>query len=378
MRKPENLIMIFGALLLLVILPCLNAFATPDSVLHVSNYTINLWGKYLCYGILAISVNLLWGYTGLLSLGQCLFFSLGGYALGMHLMLKIGKLGQFYQAGNNPLELPDFMVFMGFPDLPAHWVPFHSFTFSVLMVFVVPGVVAFLFGWLAFRSRIKGVYFSILTQALTYAASLLFFQNKFTFGGNNGLTDFKTVLGASLNDEDVRRNLYIATVLLLIAVVMMVKWLLGTKFGKVQKAIRDSENRVLFSGYATTSFKLFIFVVCAMIAGAAGALYVPQVGIINPSEMTTDKSLEAVVWVAVGGRATLLGPVYGAIFVNALKSWATTAYPDYWYIILGGLFVFAVLFAPNGIAGLPQQIRDISAWWKRRSTPAVEADATPA
>ena len=378
MRKPENLIMIFGALLLLVILPCLNAFATPDSVLHVSNYTINLWGKYLCYGILAISVNLLWGYTGLLSLGQCLFFSLGGYALGMHLMLKIGKLGQFYQAGNNPLELPDFMVFMGFPDLPAHWVPFHSFTFSVLMVFVVPGVVAFLFGWLAFRSRIKGVYFSILTQALTYAASLLFFQNKFTFGGNNGLTDFKTVLGASLNDEDVRRNLYIATVLLLIAVVMLVKWLLGTKFGKVQKAIRDSENRVLFSGYATTSFKLFIFVVCAMIAGAAGALYVPQVGIINPSEMTTDKSLEAVVWVAVGGRATLLGPVYGAIFVNALKSWATTAYPDYWYIILGGLFVFAVLFAPNGIAGLPQQIRDISAWWKRRSTPAVEADATPA
>ena len=378
MRKPENLIRIFGALLLLVILPCLNAFATPDSVLHVSNYTINLWGKYLCYGILAISVNLLWGYTGLLSLGQCLFFSLGGYALGMHLMLKIGKLGQFYQAGNNPLELPDFMVFMGFPDLPAHWVPFHSFTFSVLMVFVVPGVVAFLFGWLAFRSRIKGVYFSILTQALTYAASLLFFQNKFTFGGNNGLTDFKTVLGASLNDEDVRRNLYIATVLLLIAVVMLVKWLLGTKFGKVQKAIRDSENRVLFSGYATTSFKLFIFVVCAMIAGAAGALYVPQVGIINPSEMTTDKSLEAVVWVAVGGRATLLGPVYGAIFVNALKSWATTAYPDYWYIILGGLFVFAVLFAPNGIAGLPQQIRDISAWWKRRSTPAVEADATPA
>ena len=378
MRKPENLIMIFGALLLLVILPCLNAFATPDSVLHVSNYTINLWGKYLCYGILAISVNLLWGYTGLLSLGQCLFFSLGGYALGMHLMLKIGKLGQFYQAGNNPLELPDFMVFMGFPDLPAHWVPFHSFTFSVLMVFVVPGVVAFLFGWLAFRSRIKGVYFSILTQALTYAASLLFFQNKFTFGGNNGLTDFKTVLGASLNDEAVRRNLYMATVLLLIAVVMLVKWLLGTKFGKVQKAIRDSENRVLFSGYATTSFKLFIFVVCAMIAGAAGALYVPQVGIINPSEMTTDKSLEAGVWVAVGGRATLLGPVYGAIFVNALKSWATTAYEDYWYIILGGLFVFAVLFAPNGIAGLPQQIRDISAWWKRRSTPAVEADATPA
>ena len=378
MRKPENLIMILGALLLLVVLPCLNAFGTPDTALHVSDYTINLWGKYLCYGILAISVNLLWGYTGLLSLGQCLFFSLGGYALGMHLMLKIGKLGQYYQAGNNPLELPDFMVFLGYPELPAHWVPFNSFAFSALMVFVIPGIVAFLFGWLAFRSRIKGVYFSILTQALTYAASLMFFQNKFTFGGNNGLTDFKTLLGASLNDSGVRRNLYIATVVLLIAVVLLVKWLLGTKFGKVQKAIRDSENRVLFSGYATTNFKLFIFVLCAIIAGAAGALYVPQVGIINPSEMTTDKSLEAVVWVAVGGRATLLGPVYGAIFVNALKSWATTAYPDYWYIILGGLFVFAVLFAPDGIAGLPQQIKDIAASWKRRSAPAPEPDATPA
>ena len=378
MRKPENLIMMIGALLLLVLLPCLNAYGPPDSALHVSDYTINLWGQYLCYGILAISVNLLWGYTGLLSLGQCLFFSLGGYALGMHLMLKIGKLGQYYQAGNNPLEMPDFMVFMGFPELPAHWVPFHSFGFSVLMVFVVPGVVAFLFGWLAFRSRIKGVYFSILTQALTYAASLMFFQNKFTFGGNNGLTDFKTMLGANLNDADVRRNLYIATVLLLIAVVALVKWLLGTKFGKVQKAIRDSENRVLFSGYATTSFKLFIFVLCALIAGAAGALYVPQVGIINPSEMTTDKSLEAVVWVAVGGRATLLGPVYGAIFVNALKSWATTAYPDYWYIILGGLFVLAVLFAPNGIAGLPQQIKDIAVGWKRRNASSIEPGATPA
>jgi urea ABC transporter permease protein UrtC len=370
--------MILGALLLLVVLPLLNAYGTPGSTFHVTDYNINLWGKYLCYGILAISVNLLWGYTGLLSLAQCLFFSLGGYALGMHLMLKIGKLGQYYKAGNNPLELPDFMVFLGYPELPLHWIPFSSFWFSLLMVFLIPGLVAFLFGWAAFRSRIKGVYFSILTQALTYAASLLFFQNKFTFGGNNGLTDFKTLLGADLNAPDVRRNLYIATVLLLIAVVALVKWLLGTKFGKVQKAIRDSENRVLFSGYATTSFKLFIFVLCAIIAGAAGALYVPQVGIINPSEMTTDKSLEAVVWVAIGGRGTLLGPVYGAIFVNALKSWATTAYPDYWYIILGGLFVLAVLFAPNGIAGLPQQIRDIAAWIKRRNAPEPAADATPA
>ena len=378
MRKSENLILIAGALLLLVVLPCLNAFGAEGSALHVSDYTINLWGKYLCYGILAVSVNLLWGYTGLLSLGQCLFFSLGGYALGMHLMLKIGKLGQYYQAGNNPRELPDFMVFLGYPELPAHWVPFGSFWFAALMVLVIPGLVAFGFGWLIFRSRIKGVYFSILTQALTYAASLLFFQNKFTFGGNNGLTDFKTLLEADLNAPDVRRNLYVATVVLLMAVLGLVKWLLGTKFGKVQQAIRDSENRVLFSGYATTSFKLLIFVLCAVIAGAAGALYVPQVGIINPSEMTTDKSLEAVVWVAVGGRATLLGPVYGAILVNVLKSWATTAYPDYWYLILGGLFVLAVLFAPNGVAGMPQQLRDLLVWWKSRRSALPDTAALSA
>ncbi|MES2706185.1 MAG: urea ABC transporter permease subunit UrtC [Verrucomicrobiota bacterium] len=367
MRKPENLILILGALLLLVILPLLNAYGTPGSFLHVSDFNINLWGKYLCYATLAVSVNLLWGYTGLLCLAQCLFFSLGGYALGMHLILKIGGL-------------PQFMAFLGKQQLPGHWMPFYNVWFSILMVFVVPGTVAFLFGWLAFRSRIKGVYFSILTQALTYAASLLFFQNKFGYGGNNGFTNFKTLFDADLNAPDVRRNLYIATVVLLLSVLMLVKWLLGTKFGKVQKAIRDSENRVLFSGYATTTFKLFIFVLCAVIAGAAGALYVPQVGIINPTEMTTDKSLEAVVWVAIGGRGTLLGPVYGAIFVNALKSWATRAYPDYWYIILGGLFVLAVLFAPNGIAGLPQQIKDITAWIKRRLAGRNEETAavTPA
>jgi urea ABC transporter permease protein UrtC len=367
MSKAENIIMVLGGLILLVLLPSLNAYTAEGSALHVSNFTINLWGKYLCYGILAVSVNLLWGYTGLLSLGQCLFFSLGGYALGMHLILKVGGL-------------PEFMAFLGKTEIPGFWAPFHNVWFSLLMVFVVPGVAAFLFGWLAFRSRIKGVYFSILTQALTYAASLLFFQNKWGFGGNNGFTNFKTIFETSITSAAVQRNLYIATVVLLLAVLMLVKWLLGTKFGKVQKAIRDSENRVLFSGYATTTFKLFIFVLCAVIAGAAGALYVPQVGIINPSEMTTDKSLEAVVWVAVGGRATLLGPVYGAIFVNALKSWATTAYPDYWYIILGGLFVLAVLFAPNGIAGLPQQIRDITAWFKRRAANRADeaAAATPA
>lgn len=362
MRKPENLIMMLGALVLLIILPCMNAFGTPDSIGHVSDYTINLWGKYLCYGVLAVSVNLLWGYTGLLCLAQCLFFTLGGYALGMHLVLKIGGL-------------PQFMAFLGKEQLPAHWLPFYNIWFAILMVFVVPGTVAFLFGWLAFRSRIKGVYFSILTQALTYAASLLFFQNKWGYGGNNGFTNFKTIFEANINASDVRRNLYIATVILLFAVLLLVKWLLGTKFGKVQKAIRDSENRVLFSGYATTTFKLFIFVLCAIIAGAAGALYVPQVGIINPSMMTTDKSLEAVVWVAVGGRATVLGPVYGAIFVNALRSWATTAYPDYWLLILGGLFVFTVLFAPNGIAGLPQQSKDIVAWFKRRAASRQEEAA---
>jgi len=338
-------------LVLLVVLPALNVSGV------VSNFTINLWGKYLCYGLLAISVDLLWGYTGLLSLGQALFFSLGGYMLGMNLMLMIGKDGQYYKSGNNPNLLPDFMIFLGHTFLPSFWRPFISFPFAVLMVVVLPGLLALIFGFFAFRSRIKGVYFSILTQALTYAAYIFLLQNKVTMGGNNGFTDFRRIVGFDIRDPVTQRGLYIATATLLVVVYAFARWLTTTKFGLVQRAIRDSETRVLFSGYAAANYKLFVFVVASIVAALGGALYVPQVGIINPSELATDKSLEAVVWCAVGGRGTLVGPIIGAISVNALKSWATTKYPDYWLIILGVLFILIVLFMPKGIVGLPAQLR---------------------
>ena len=351
----------------IIVLPALNAFVPASSFWHVSNFSITIYGKYLCYAVLALSVNLLWGYTGLLSLGQSLFFALGGYALGMHLMLMIGKLGQ-YKA-----DIPDFMVFLEFPKrfpetggLPPHWLPFKSFLFATGAVIWVPAVVAFIFGWLAFRSRIKGVYFSILSQALTYAACLMFFRNDFTFGGNNGLTDFKFILGNEINTPETKRWLYIASAVLLLLTYIFCRWLTSTKFGLIQRAVRDSENRVLFSGYATSQFKLFVFVISAIIAGLGGALYVPQVGIINPSEMGPDKSLEAVVWCAVGGRHTMVGPVLGAIFVNALKSYATRAFAEQWLYILGGLFILVVLFMPRGIAGLPEQFRDLRRRFARK------------
>lgn len=344
------------AAILIFLIPALNSFVPEGSALHVSNFSINLWGQYLCLAIVAVSIDLLWGYTGLLSLGQMLFFSLGGYAFGMHLMLMIGKLGQYKS------DLPDFMVFLGYTKLPTHWEPFANFGFASIAVLLVPGIVAFVFGYLAFRSRIRGVYFSILTQALTYAACLLFFRNELTLGGNNGFTDFKTVLGFDIGKPATQRGLYIASAVTLVLVYLLCRWLTMTKYGKVQRAIRDSENRVLFSGYAAANFKLFVFVLSGMIAGVAGALYVPQVGIINPSQMEPAKSLEAVVWVAVGGRATLIGPIIGAIGVNAVKSWASQAYPAYWPILLGGMFVLVVLFMPKGIVGLPEQLKGI---WKR-------------
>jgi urea transport system permease protein len=351
-------VLILAAVFLVVVMPALNAFGI------IENFTLNLWGKYLCYGIMAISIDLLWGYTGLLCLGQALFFTLGAYMMGMHLMLMIGKLGQYKS------ELPDFMVFLGHTEIPAFWQPFYSFPFALAMVFLVPGLLAYVFGYLAFRSRIKGVYFSILTQALTYGMALLFFKNDLLMGGNNGFTDFRTLLGADLRTASTQRILYICTAVLMVAVVAGCKWLTNSRFGLIQRAIRDSENRVLFSGYATANFKLFIFVISAMIAAFAGALYVPQVGIINPSEMTTEKSLEAVVWVALGGRGTLVGPVIGAISVNALKSWATRAYPDLWVLILGGTFVLIVMFMPKGIVGLPSQIQEIIAKIRRKSPQA--------
>lgn len=357
-------------LVLALLLPLFNAFLPVDSILRPSDFTLNLYGKYATYAVLALGVDLLWGYLGILSLGQALFFSLGGYAFGMHLLLMIGQDGQYKS------DLPDYMVFLGYKALPGHWEPFYSFPFAVAAALLVPGIVAYVFGWLAFRSRIKGVYLSILTQALTYAAALLFFNNDFGFGGNNGFTDFKRVLGADLNSSETRRGLYVASIVLLAAVFLLYRWLTRAKFGHLMQAIRDGENRVLFSGYATARYKLFVFVLVAAITGLAGALYVPQVGIINPSEMTPEKSIEAVVWVAVGGRGTLLGPILGAIFVNALKSWATRAAPELWLYILGGLFIGVVLLLPGGIISLPAKFKAFAAKLRRR--PAEPATATPA
>jgi urea transport system permease protein len=378
LTRAELVFLVAVAAVGLVVLPCLNAFVPKESFFHVTSFTMSLYGKYLCYAVLALSVDLLWGYMGLLSLGQALFFALGGYALGMHLMLMIGERGVY------KTNLPDFMVFLEFPakypetgGLPVHWIPFHNFWFAAGAIIWVPALVALAFGFLAFRSRIKGVYFSILTQALTYAACLMFFRNDFTFGGNNGLTDFKDLLGHSLNAPATRRWLFISSVLLVLLTFLACRWITSTKFGKIQRAIRDSENRVLFSGYATANFKLFVFVIAAIIAGLGGALYVPQVGIINPSEMAPDKSLEAVVWVAVGGRGTLFGPILGAIGTNALKSYTTHAWPEYWLYILGGLFILVVLFVPKGLVGLPEQLRELK---KKLLRPVEErpAAANPA
>jgi len=356
------------AAVVLIVLPVLNMQGV------VSNFTINLWGKYLSFALLAISVDLLWGATGLLSLGQALFFSLGGYMHGMYLMRMIGDLGQYKK------PIPDFLVFLGWTELPSFWKPFDSFAFAIAMVILVPGLLAFVFGYLAFRSRIKGVYFSILTQALTYAASIMFFRNNLLLGGNNGFTDFKFILGYNLLEPATQRGLYIVTGVVLLLTYIFCRWLRSTKFGLVQRAIRDGENRVLFSGYAAANYKLFVFVVAAIIASVGGALYTPQVGIINPSAMTTDKSLEAVVWVAVGGRGTLLGPILGAIGVNWLKSWATRAYPDQWLIFLGGLFIIVVLFLPGGIVSLPKRMAALFGFHgtKREKTTAAEPETETA
>ncbi|HQF37977.1 MAG TPA: urea ABC transporter permease subunit UrtC [Opitutaceae bacterium] len=354
------------AILVVLVLP----FANQQG--WISNFAINLWGKYLCYALLAISVDLLWGYTGLLSLGQALFFSLGGYMMGMHLMRMIGDLGQYRQ------PIPDFLVFLGWTELPTFWKPFSSFPFALAMVLVLPGLLSWVFGYLAFRSRIKGVYFSILTQALTYGAALMFFRNDMLLGGNNGFTDFKFILGFDIREPATQRGLFVVTAVTLLVVYLLCRWLNGTKFGLVQQAVRDGENRALFSGYATAHFKLFIFIVSALIAAVGGALYVPQVGIINPSEMTPEKSLEAVVWVAVGGRGTLLGPVIGAVGVNALKSWATRAIPELWILLMGGLFILVVLFLPGGIVSIPRIVRG---WFRKKSpapaAPSAASAATP-
>ncbi|MEH6626380.1 MAG: urea ABC transporter permease subunit UrtC [Motiliproteus sp.] len=324
-----------------------NQMLAADHVLHVPTYTVTLLGKYLCYALLAVAVDLAWGYLGILSLGHGAFFGLGGYAMGMYLMRQIGDRGVY----GNP-ELPDFMVFLDWQELPWFWQGFDQLWFSLIMVMLVPGLLAFLFGWLAFRSRVTGVYLSIITQALTYALMLSFFRNEMGFGGNNGLTDFKEILGFSLQSDNTRIGLFIASSVALAAGYLLCRSVTQSRLGRVSVAIRDAETRVRFIGYRVEKVKLWVFTLSAVLAGVAGALYVPQVGIINPNEFSPLNSIEAVVWVAVGGRATLFGAVAGAIMVNYAKSYFTAAMPEVWLFALGAIFVLVTLFLPKGVVGL--------------------------
>ena len=349
----------FTALLAVCALaPALNLWVPEGSPFHLSGYMVTLLGKIMCYAICALAIDLIWGYTGILSLGHGLFFALGGYMMGMYLMRQIGREGS-YQS-----ELPDFMVFLDWKQLPWHWALSDSFVATLILIVAVPGLVAFVFGYFAFRSRIQGVYFSIITQALTFAAMLLFFRNETGFGGNNGFTDFKRILGLPLATPQMRMALFVLTGVALLGFFLLARWLVNAKFGRVLQAIRDAERRTMFCGYDPLPYKLTIWVISAMMCGVAGALYVPQVGIINPSEMSTGASIEMAVWAAVGGRATLIGPIVGAFLVNGAKSWLTVAAPEYWLFFLGGLFIVVTLFMPQGVVGLVRRV------FKRNPPPA--------
>ena len=342
---------IVALLLVCALAPVLNLLVPPGSPFHMSTYAVALLGKIMCYAIAALAIDLIWGYTGILSLGHGLFFALGGYVMGMYLMRQIGL------EGNYKSTLPDFMVFLDWKTLPWHWTFSESFIATLILIVVVPGVVAFVFGYFAFRSRIKGVYFSIITQAMTFAAMLLFFRNETGFGGNNGFTDFKRIADMPIATPNMRMVLFVTTGLLLLGFFLFAKWLVASKFGRVLQAIRDAETRVMFSGYSPLGYKLTIWTISAVMCGIAGALYVPQVGIINPSEMSPANSIEMAIWAAVGGRATLIGPIVGAFIVNGAKSWLTVAYPEYWLYFLGMLFIAVTLFLPNGVVGLIKKLR---------------------
>ena len=333
--------------LIAVLVPVLNLAVPPSSNFYIPTYLVALFGKYACYALLALSIDLIWGFAGILSLGHGAFFALGGYAMGMYLMRQIGARGVYA----NPM-LPDFMVFLNWKELPIYWYGFQFFPYAVLMVMLVPGALAFVFGWFAFRSRVTGVYLSIITQALTFALMLGFFRNNFGFGGNNGLTDFKDILGFSVQAEKTRNALFSISCVALILAFLVCRAIVTSKFGKVLIAIRDAEARARFLGYRVESYKLFVFTLSACIAGIAGALYVPQVGIINPSEFAPANSIEAVIWVAVGGRGTLTGAVVGAVLVNYAKTYFTSGFlAPYWLFMLGGLFIAVTLFLPRGIVG---------------------------
>src|SRR3982750_3554699 len=342
---------IVALIVICILVPVLNLAVPQGSALHLSDYAVALIAKIMCYAICALAMDLIWGYTGILSLGHGVFFALGGYAMGMYLMRQIGR------DGNYKSDLPDFMVFLDWKMLPWHWTFSGSFGATLFLIVAVPGIVAFVFGFFAFRSRIKGVYFSIITQAMTFAAMLLFFRNETGFGGNNGFTDFKRILNIPLAPPSMRMTLFVMTGLTLLGFFLFAKWLVGSKFGRVLQAIRDAETRVMFSGYNPLPYKLTIWVISAIMCGVAGALYVPQVGIINPGEMSAANSIEIAIWAAVGGRATLIGPIIGAFIVNGAKSWLTVAYPEYWLYFLGALFIGVTLFLPDGVVGLVKKFR---------------------
>ena len=363
---------IIGALVVIlaigVIVPVLNLAVAPGSAFHIPDHMVPLFGKYLCYAMAALALDLVWGYCGILSLGHGAFFALGGYAMGMHLMREIGDRGVYGNA-----VLPDFMVFLNWKELPWFWHGFDSFVFACIMVAAAPGILAFVFGWFAFRSRVTGVYLSIITQAMTYALLLAFFRNDMGFGGNNGLTDFKDVLGFDLQSGRVRSSLFFLTAFFLALNLLIAAAIVGSKYGKILRAVRDAEPRTRFLGYRPDKIKLFAWTVSAIMAGVAGALYVPQVGIINPGEFAPANSIEMVVWTAVGGRGTLVGPIGGAILVNAAKSWFTGVLPEYWLFALGALFIFTTLYLPDGVAGLIRKVVG-----KARSKPRGKDEETEA
>ncbi|WP_336058072.1 urea ABC transporter permease subunit UrtC [Nitratireductor sp. CH_MIT9313-5] len=342
----KAIFVVMALVLLAIAVPASNLLLSPDHPLHVPGHSVPLFGKYLTYAMLALALDLVWGYCGILSLGHGAFFALGGYAMGMYLMRQIGDRGVYA----NPI-LPDFMVFLNYKELPWFWYGFDMFWFAALMVVVVPAVLAFVFGWFAFRSRVTGVYLSIITQAMTYALLLAFFRNDMGFGGNNGLTDFKDILGFSLQAPGTRASLFAASAIALALSFLVCSAIVRSKLGKVLVAVRDAESRTRFLGYRVDRYKLFAFTASAIIAGIAGALYVPQVGIINPGEFAPANSIEIVIWTAVGGRGTLIGPIIGAVLVNAGKSWFTGVFPEFWLFALGGLFVAVTIFLPKGIVG---------------------------
>ena len=346
------LIMLGLAVVMLVVVPVLNLAVPPDSFFHVRTFWISILGKYLCFAMLALALDLIWGYAGILSLGHGAFFGLGGYAMGMYMMRQIGDRGVY----GNP-ELPDFMVFLNWDKLPWFWFGFNQFWFAAAMVVLVPGLLAFVFGWLAFRSRITGVYFSIISQALVFAMMLAFFRNEMGFGGNNGLTDFKDILGFDLSLQNTKVGLYAASVIALTLIYLICRAVVTSKLGRVLIAVRDAESRVRFLGYSVTNAKLFVFTLSAVLAGIAGALFVPQVGIINPGEFAPAKSIEVAIWVAVGGRGSLFGAIVGAFAVNGARTYFTGAAPEIWLFFLGGLFVLVTLLMPKGLVGLAQAVR---------------------